>query len=537
MQHQRSPNTLVIAAILLVGLATPAFGQDIPPQDTHPTTLETAVLPSWADPFHPLPTATPDPPPPATLIAASTAQQTESFPATAEASSGKVETTSAVLWEQPVDNSTNVASQCFPNFGSCIYSADDFANDDPWVVDTIFVDGGFWNYPAATPTLNNAQDLNWYIYPDAGGVPGGIPGDGKELWSHTALPADPKVIIGSSDGTQVTLDLTSSPLVLPPATYWLFFFPTLVFGDWGQFGWNPSTISNLTTAHLIDPDNLIGNGWTSWTPWPEVDASACDAAFRLEGSPLEWEKRIDKHNWTPGISVTVETSDTLQVTDVITPILPFDLVDRWQPRTLTLLDYEIEPFDAGTVITSTGWLTWTVSSGVAITLTKWFHVEPCTWRETVLTEELWVEGLLARTKLISITKLSPELWIDSLYEAEVTAGQPLTFKLRYGNNGAYENDVSIRSTFPVTAPFVSSVPPADRKDPAGLWAEWDTGDLTRGQESNIEVTVAIADTLEPASINIRGYINDHIDEQRDLAEITFYWQPLYLYLPLFRYIN
>ena len=68
------------------------------------------------------------------------------------------------------------------------------------------------------------------------------------------------------------------------------------------------------------------------------------------------------------------------------------------------------------------------------TLTKWFHVEPCTWTLTLLDEALWLDGLDPDVRPVPIHKLPPELWIDAEGAHRGRwrlPGQPANFTLLY----------------------------------------------------------------------------------------------------------
>jgi hypothetical protein len=188
------------------------------------------------------------------------------------------------LWDQPIGAPVIVIAQYFPDWGGGVYSADDFSNAAPWNIESIFIDGGTW--PSATGSLPQADSLNWVIYPDAGGVPGGDPGAGGELWSHSCLPTAPEVTISGANSGDVTLDIVQAqggPLYLPPGHYWLCFYPSLNLTLYGQWGWFLAGTTNLATAHFIDPTNTLTSGWTSWTPSTVWDPIIHDLAFRLEG--------------------------------------------------------------------------------------------------------------------------------------------------------------------------------------------------------------------------------------------------------------
>jgi hypothetical protein len=188
-----------------------------------------------------------------------------------------------VLWDQVISGTTGIVSDFFLTTGFGTFAADDFIVPPGvgWRIETIFVDGFVNAVPLAT-----AQDLNWYIWPDAGGVPAGSPGDGTEVFSLTLLSGDPAVtIVGNSP----TLDLvmaTGSALELPEGTYWLSFYPSMFVtsGD-DRFNWFAAGTANGNYSMLMDEGNWGGFPWTPIAglvgqPWWH------DQAFRLEGRVL-----------------------------------------------------------------------------------------------------------------------------------------------------------------------------------------------------------------------------------------------------------
>ncbi len=174
-----------------------------------------------------------------------------------------------------------------------------------------------------------------------------------------------------------------------------------------------------------------------------------------------------------------------------------------------------------------GALRWAAPAGLTqpVTLTKFFHVEPCTWTTTLLEEQL-VIGSWYETRDVHVEKLSPVLRISSSYEPEVYPAREAAFTLVYSNTGGYENVATVRSDFPATAPFVLAVPPADRVGADGRWAEWDLGSLPQGAQGNIDVVVAITESLIPSStISIPSYIFDHVGALAGEAWMNFHIRP------------
>jgi uncharacterized repeat protein (TIGR01451 family) len=184
----------------------------------------------------------------------------------------------AVLWDQPQSMNNGGISDYFLEYGAGAFSADDFASADWWAIDTLYVNG-FIN----SGSIVDAYTLDWLIYPDAGGVPAGYPGDGAPtaVWGLSLTAGDPAVTLGNDDVTLDVVAALGSPLYLPPGTYWLVFYPAIngnVLPPWYWFGADPQ----LTVSQLIDPDDLFGAGFTSWTPWDLIGVTTA-FAFRLEG--------------------------------------------------------------------------------------------------------------------------------------------------------------------------------------------------------------------------------------------------------------
>jgi hypothetical protein len=257
-----------------------------------------------------------------------------------------------------------------------------------------------------------------------------------------------------------------------------------------------------------------------------------------------WTKTVNGQPWTSGMEVTVETSDTIQVVDsLLVSLFPgpnaadqveFRLVESWDATRLGLIDVEWNTpgYDP---ITSTGTLTWTLplldAPPFTATITKTFHVEPCTWLSTTVHEDVYelVPVLFDQQQIppeqrpFVVNKTPPDLYIDSTYSSEVSPGQQASFTLDYGNNGGYENAVMIRNDFPTNAPFASAVPAPDRGAMDGSWVEWDVGDLANGDSGSIAVTVDIASGLSPSTtLVITDSIYNHVEEIADQTTISFH---------------
>ena len=239
--------------------------------------------------------------------------------------------------------------------------------------------------------------------------------------------------------------------------------------------------------------------------------------------PVGWEKWVNDVHWPEGMSVSVETSDTIKVVDVINTneFLDVELVEKWDPFHLRLIDVVPE---GGQVITGTGVLTWYLpEGGEVMTLTKFFHVEPCEWEYTILEEVIDEPDFLPMSRPVIINKIPAELHIDSVYNTEAYAGGISNFTLVYSNTGGYENGVWIHNIFPPEALFLSSTPAPDHVAADGSEAIWLLGDLATGFTGSIDVQVAVTDSLEVSStIEIWDGIFNHAETLADETVIKLH---------------
>jgi hypothetical protein len=249
---------------------------------------------------------------------------------------------------------------------------------------------------------------------------------------------------------------------------------------------------------------------------------------------LIWDKQVNGQPWQSGVPVTVQTADTLTVVESIIGS-DFGLVEAWASDRLELIDYQASE---GDVVVGAGSLEWTLPPGTVVphTLTQHYRVLPCTWTDTTLGEALWQGGAQVSAKPVLVHKLPPDLWMTADYSQYVLPGQPAAFTLTYGNTGGYENDTMLRVAFPTDAPFQQSVPAPSRLDPAGLWAEWDLGDLPQGAHASIDVTALIAaDAPWGGTLEVTADLYDHVDVVRASAAVlwTVEQSPTrYVFLPL-----
>jgi len=248
------------------------------------------------------------------------------------------------------------------------------------------------------------------------------------------------------------------------------------------------------------------------------------AAPRAQALDPQWHKWVNGTAWSQDMQVTAETSDTIKVVNAVTtlPTQPIELVEEWTPGELKLLDVQIQPGGSAHTV-EIGKVTWEVPEGLpkTYTMTAWFHVEPCTWTQTVLHETLSILGQADMERPVTVNKVPPDLRIDSTYSPDVRPGDMATLTLQYGNTGGYENAVWISNTFPAEAPFAWSDPPADVVSPDRLLARWNVGDLATDSTGEILVAIAVSESAPAGSIDVRDGIFDHANVRRDLVVSTF----------------
>ena len=282
-------------------------------------------------------------------------------------------------------------------------------------------------------------------------------------------------------------------------------------------------------ATLLVVTTLALTEATAETPPEPVHAERVDGVAAAPAQETEWIKWINGVPWDPGLVVRTQTSHTIKIVDAITapPFEPLELVEQWNPEHLALLDFTVQP-QGTAVLTDDGTLIWQIPEGGEVfTLTKWYHVQTCTWERTVLQEELFLSQEPIEERPVNISKEAPQLWIDSFFDVTVLPGDVATFTLAYGNTGGSENDVSIRNEFPPEAPFLWSEPPPDDSADDGSWAEWRTGDLGRDDGGEVTVAVGIVDTVVASdTIEIWDWIYDHVGEPRDSVVTRFHVEEL-----------
>ncbi len=282
--------------------------------------------------------------------------------------------------------------------------------------------------------------------------------------------------------------------------------------------------SGITKIEGTDPQEAWATNFT------DDETTRCEAPGTATG--IDWDKSVNGEAWTPDLEVTSETSDTIQVVDVLTAARGASLIEQWDPAKLELLNWATSPI-VGTIITGTGSLRWDMPPfPTVMTMTKWFHVLPCTWTHGLLHEEFLVDGVSWQERSVGVHKAPADLWVEAVPQEgeppiDAFAGETVTFQVSYGNAGGYESRAWITATFPAEMPFAGADPPPTGQDPQGRWAWWNLGNLGRDEGGSVSVSVEVSPDLSPyAALHAYSYIYDHVDVERDWSPITTTVKPV-----------
>ncbi|MFO7742023.1 MAG: hypothetical protein R6X31_06900, partial [Anaerolineae bacterium] len=300
----------------------------------------------------------------------------------------------------------------------------------------------------------------------------------------------------------------------------------LANGSVGEIGVAVGITATATPSQSIGIEGAIRN---------HLDQVADEAVFEYHVEPppeieYTWEKLVDGQLQPPGTAATVETWQTIQVVDVISAPNVL-LIEAWEPRHLDLIELAVS---AGTFVTTATGVEWLVPPGqpMPVVLTKTFQVQPCTWTETELWEELLVDPGTGPVPVqqwpVFFEKRPPQLSIENelTAEPEVLPGQEPSFILHYGNGGGLESGARISATFPVGVSFAGGDPPPDLLGPEERWAMWGLPDLPQGAQGAINVSVQILPGVTPsATLMISGAIYDHADIERARTETLYHVAP------------
>ncbi|MFW6136343.1 MAG: hypothetical protein ACOC7N_05940, partial [Chloroflexota bacterium] len=317
--------------------------------------------------------------------------------------------------------------------------------------------------------------------------------------------------------------------------------PDSVAADGTLAVWNVGDLANSSVGEIdvavvitstAIPSQSVGIGNAVRNHVEEV-ADEANFAYHVQEPPeieYTWEKFVDGQLQPPGAVATVETSQTIQVVDVVSAANVL-LVEAWNADRLTLIEVASS---AGEVVTAPNGVEWHVATGtpMPVALTKTFQVEPCTWTETELWEELLVDPGTGPVPVqewpIWFEKRPSSLWIEGELrsEPEVQPGEMPSFVLHYGNAGGLESGAWISVTVPDGVSFAGADPLPDDVGPEERWAVWALPALPEGAQGAVTVTVEILPGVTPSStVMVSSAIYDHADIERARTEILYHVEP------------
>jgi len=193
--------------------------------------------------------------------------------------------------------------------------ADDFANPGPdtWSVTTIEVEG---QYFGGNPAPGGpAASVNITFYNNSGGMPGSV------LASRSA-----EAYTDHSGGLGDFFITLSTPVSLPPGTYWLSVRANMNFDSLGQWGWTDRNVLTGNPAMWQNPGSGWGSGCITWGTKTACGrtSSGPDQVFRLSGytgpTPTPCGGCTDTP--TPTVTATdtpIPPTNTFTTTNTFTP--------------------------------------------------------------------------------------------------------------------------------------------------------------------------------------------------------------------------
>ena len=173
--------------------------------------------------------------------------------------------------------------------GTGFYTADSFILDEETAIGELDFYGGN-GYVANLGSLE--VGFNVFIYADDDGKPAGDPsqlGTGiVELSNidpvHYSLIEYERGLHSDFSNIRITDANDGEQVVLPPGTYWISAFPTVVGEPDGNglWVWRPCREESTASPHppyFIDPGNVLGGPWTQWTDIRSINGGVLYESF------------------------------------------------------------------------------------------------------------------------------------------------------------------------------------------------------------------------------------------------------------------
>ena len=165
------------------------------------------------------------------------------------------------------------------------YSSDSFVLTQSADIDGFFLEGFVSN--GATPLSSEIESFTVKIYPDNAGEPAGHPedGGGTELYSVTVPVGDFNLDLGDDSGmvSVNAKNVLGSTMTFSAGTYWITAYAN--FTGANRWNWFTGVPGDGLLAQLIDPQDLFGGGFTTWTDLVSIvggDVDYSGLAFNLK---------------------------------------------------------------------------------------------------------------------------------------------------------------------------------------------------------------------------------------------------------------
>ncbi|GEQ85690.1 hypothetical protein ULMS_11980 [Patiriisocius marinistellae] len=200
--------------------------------------------------------------------------------------------TEAVLWDQPSTGANGVVSTFYDDTQSGVAIADDFELTEGSRIETITA-YGFQN-ELTLQDIITGYDLFIFNNDPATNTPDGDYSGGAVLEVFNADPNGGSLTITQDAGYEFIIDVTEAnggdDVVLPAGIYWVSIRPRMATGGvdlTNRWNWFKSdAVGPLSSAHLIDPSDIFGGGYTDWTSYENLGITDYNStAFLIEGEP------------------------------------------------------------------------------------------------------------------------------------------------------------------------------------------------------------------------------------------------------------
>jgi uncharacterized repeat protein (TIGR01451 family) len=179
------------------------------------------------------------------------------------------------------------------------------------------------------------------------------------------------------------------------------FYSSISNGEWARFGvvmgnryYFEAGGSNIFSFDLSNPalppfDHGVNQFWYSSAAGDRANMVIYNA--KIDGTGLVlFDPATSTLSPLTGYNISLWHSSLAFVPSGGQEGPTFSQNEYWDPARLQLVDWAAT---GGEVIVSSGVVTWTgeIIEPTTITLTKWFRVEPGSWTDTVLMEDLWLD--------------------------------------------------------------------------------------------------------------------------------------------------